>query len=103
MINLPWFLLISFGGIILTYILYVTGDKKKQDVKEDPFFRPIPVITISISLLLVLYVFRFCIMLFTSLLSELYLVVLTGGIIAFLPILIFFGIAWYNKVHCSQV
>jgi hypothetical protein len=81
--------LISVGmaGVLLTIFLVVTSKKTKKIQVINIADTRIHVFKLGISLILFMYLFRLFMFCFTGLLSGVYLLVIIGGIIAFLPIL----------------
>ena len=96
MIDIPIFLSIGLAGVIITLLLYCTGEKKKPETQEDGGLGSITILKLSISIILILYLFRLLMMFFTGLLSKAYEPALIGGLFACIP-LILIGIITYKK------
>ena len=88
MIDIPIFLSVGLAGVIITLLLYFTGEKKKPGKQEDKGLGSITILKLSISIILVLYLFRLLMMFFTGLLSKVYEPVFVGGLIACIPLIL---------------
>lgn len=96
MIDTLIFLSIGLAGVVITLLLYFTGEKKKPEKQEDEDLGTITVLKLSISIILILYLFRLIMMFFTGLLSKIYEPALVGGLFTCIP-LILIGITAYKK------
>jgi len=88
MINIPLFLAVGVVGVIITTIIYMTGKNKKYETQGVSDFGYINLLKISVSLILVVYLFRVIMMFLTGLLSQLYISVVIGGIFAIIPLIL---------------
>jgi hypothetical protein len=86
MINIPLFLLIGLAGVIITIAIYFSGREKTYQPPVESKYGQINVLNMTISIVFIVYLFRFLIMFFTGFFSGLYLPVILGGIFALLPI-----------------
>ena len=102
MINLSLFLLMGLAGIVITIIICVTGEKKKEEKREDVDFGYITILKFSIGIILILYIFRFVMMFFTGVFSGLIMPVIVGGAFALVP-LVLIVITEHKKYVKSKV
>ena len=86
MINLSLFLLMGLAGIVITIIICVTGEKKKEERQDDVDFGCIAFLKFTVSVILILYVFRFVMMFVTGMFSGLVMPVIVGGLFAVIPL-----------------
>ena len=100
MIDLTLFLSIAGAGVLLTLFLYFTGEKKKPETKEEDL-GSFALLTYSISIVLVLYLFRLLMMIGAGLASSAYEIALVGGLCGCIP-LILIGFLSYTKYMKSR-
>ena len=86
MINIPLFLFIGLAGLIITVIVYFTGKDKKYKTQEESNFGYVSFLKISVSIILIVYLFRLIMMVLTGLISGLHMPVVVGGIFALIPL-----------------
>jgi hypothetical protein len=84
--DIPIFILLGSGGIIITIILCITGERNKTQEKIDTDFDYIHIFKISISIVALIYLFRLIMMFFTGMISDFIIPSLVGLILAVIPI-----------------
>ena len=88
MIDVPLFIAIGLAGVIITIIIYVTGKNKKFEAQPESDFGYINLLKISVSIILLVYLFRLAMVFLTGLISGLYIPVIIGGIFALIPLIL---------------
>ena len=86
--DIPILILLGSGGIIITIILCITGERNKTQEKIDSDFDYINIFKISISIVALIYLFRLIMMFFTGMISDFIIPSLVGVILALLPIVV---------------
>lgn len=86
--DIPILILLGSGGIIITIILFITGERNKTQDKIDSDFDYINIFKISISIVSLIYVFRLIMMFFTGMISNFIIPSLVGVILALIPIVV---------------
>ena len=85
-------------GIILTIFLIYTGEKtQKQTTKQTEKFDNITILKISISLILLVYIFRLVMMFITGVVSEFYTASIIGLCTGLIPIIVFLYVKHVKK------
>ena len=80
------FTLVFISGIVITIYLWVSGDKKYQDIKKDlDNFDKISFINVIIDALVLIYLFRVILMFLSGIFSKFYIPSLIGLIFALVP------------------
>jgi hypothetical protein len=102
MINIPLFFGIVCAGIILTILIWYTGKKDKKEPYHGIDPGDFKIITFSFSIIIILYIVRVLLMLFTGVISQIYEMTIIGGLFAAIPLLLF-GIMSFRKRHRTKV
>jgi len=102
MIDISLFLSLGLAGVIITIILCVTGKKKKLEPPDDPGFAYIKIFSITVSIIVVLYVFRLLMMFSTGMFSGAHASALVGGLVALIPLFLI-GLTRYTKKSKPKV
>ena len=86
--EMPILILLGSGGIIITIILCLTGERNKTQEKIDSNFDFIHIYKFSISIISLIYLFRLIMMFFTGMISDFIIPSLAGGVLGLLPIVV---------------
>ena len=88
--NIYLFLPLGISGISITLYLYYTGKKEDITVKDDLNADDLVLSKFNINVYVLIYLFIFTMMIIIGLLSNLIIPIIIGGLIALVPIVVFF-------------
>ena len=101
--NVLLFIILGSVGFLVTIFLWITGEKTQQNKRSAISDIPVTILTFSVSLVLLMYIFRLVMMFFTGLLSGIPNVATIGVLFGVAPVIILGLLRYRSRNRVKEV